>query len=84
MKSLDDRITLFMSKIFRVEELSASYEIDFHYKLRKVLVEQDKITRHACADLIISMDSVESTEDGDLVYLNDVHQDVINCNGGVK
>lgn len=59
---------------FRWEDLDK--EIETHLR------EQDKLTRHACAEAVFTVPV--SDETGGCPEADAVHQSVMNCNGGTK
>ena len=57
---------------------------DFRKSLILALKEQDRDTRHACAEQVISGAFWSDTADADVVRANWAHDTIMNCAGGVK
>ena len=53
------------------------------HRIRKALQEQDKITRHACAEEASQL-KAEDNEVGFIYSRISVHTTIMNCQGGVK
>jgi hypothetical protein len=57
--------------------------------LTLAIKEQDRDTRHACAETISQMDTVESNLDifdrlNDSIDKNNAHSEIMNCRDGIK
>ena len=56
-------------------------EVELKSKLIKLLKEQDRDTRHACAETVLSIDC---TFGSDAISINKAHNVIMNCRGGVE
>lgn len=83
-----------MSKKYLVELIQMSDESlnldleqvsvkDFRESLRIAMKEQDRDTRHACAEAVIKGSFWSDAADEDVVRVTFSHNTIINCNAGI-
>ena len=68
-----------------LENMNLSMDDRTFEKLVILLKEQDRDTRHACAEAVLSCREVCETPTGDsAISPDDAHEAVLNCRGGVE
>lgn len=81
MMTLDERVEKLLKDIYD-ESFKRAMEgmyIDLTDFIRNALIDQDKITRHACAEAVMLCEV-----DGVLLIKSRIHGVVMNCGGGVE